>query len=270
MEFDIAAATSIGLEPTRTTNQDAYAHGSGRIVSEATSSSFALVAVADGMGGMSGGELASQAAVQSVLNQASALSTRPEALCAADQANEVARWLKNANDEVFQILSERDVRGGCTLVCGCVVDRRLAIAHVGDSRAYLLRGETLTPLTRDHSLVMGLVLQGEIDISELRTHPDRSSVTRSLGERKSLPDFYIDTLSQTRNAPTLEIEDGDLLLLCTDGVWEPVLEQDFVEVAGRAAREPHAMACELVRLSLARGGHDNATIVVLRARDVVI
>src|SRR5205085_5559584 len=139
--------------------------------------------VADGMGGMAAGEIASQAAVEAVSEAAiSELAGSPGACPSAEaQSAMLERWALDAHARVRGALDALKARGGCTLLCACLVDRRLAIAHVGDCRLYLARDEQLELLTRDHSAAMERCLREEIAPDDLRLDPDRSVLTRSLG-----------------------------------------------------------------------------------------
>ena len=153
---------------------------------------WAVLCLADGMGGMESGEVASQTAVGSLLRLAAA---NVHVVRDSEQRySELKRWISVANEEVCSALDRRHARGGTTIVCGFLWEGELISAHVGDSRLYLVRGGKAETLTRDHSLAMGLVVQGEISLDEIRHHPDRNRVTRSLGERIPLPEYYADTL----------------------------------------------------------------------------
>jgi protein phosphatase len=263
VRYSLAAATDIGLEPERTTNQDAYVYLTGQLESEEGAQSWAALAVCDGMGGMEAGEVASAAAVKALAAQAAALATR-RGLAGGEQVELVKGWMQAANEAACAALDRRDAQGGATLVGAAVLGRRLAIAHVGDCRLYRLRGETIEPLTRDHSLVMALALQGEIAMDAIRHHPDRSTVTRSLGDRHPLPDHQIDTLEPATGNPVLELEPGDLLLFCSDGLWEPVVEAEMIAAIGAHGPDLVAAAEALVDLALQRGGPDNVTVLLFR------
>ena len=180
------------------------------------------------MGGMEAGEVASGAVVKSFEAKAQAgFSARslhsPEA-----HVSEVKKWVHEANERVLSALEKRRAKGGSTVVCACLVGNRLAISHVGDCRLYLIRAGETRLLTRDHSLAMALAMQGEIPLEEVRKHPERSRVTRSLGEKRPMPDYLVDTLEQVTGKPTMELEAGDTLLLCSDGVWEPLSDEELV------------------------------------------
>ena len=150
------------------------------------------------------------------------------------QVSAVKKWAHEANEGVISALEKRKAKGGSTMVCACLVGNRLAISHVGDCRLYLIRAGEIQLLTRDHSLAMALALQGEIRLDEIRTHPERSRVTRSLGERRPMPDYLVDTLEQVTGKLTMELEAGDTLLLCSDGVWEPLSDEELVSLRGKS------------------------------------
>lgn len=262
--YSITAATTIGLEPTRTTNQDAYGYLTGQFECDAGPQSWAVACVADGMGGMEAGEVASEVAVRTVLQEAAVTLGTGAVVSAEDQVQMVRQWLHNANQKVCGALEARKARGGATAVCALLLNRRLAIAHVGDCRLYRLRAGQAELLTRDHSLVMAMVLQGEIDMEEVRTHPDRSKVTRSLGDREPLPDYFVDSLQQATGSSTVELLPDDLMVLCSDGVWEPVLESDLVAAVTEHGPNLRATAQAILSVALQRGGPDNATVLLLR------
>ena len=255
--------TTIGLEPSRRTNQDAYGWVTGRRRDDGGSCTWTVACVADGMGGMEAGEVASSAAVRSVLSLANgAFATCPEP-SPEEQIRWVKEWAAAANTAVCDELSTRRANGGTTLTCVCLVEDRLTMAHIGDSRLYLVRDGDVRVLSRDHSLAMALVMQGEIGEADVRTHPDRSKVTRSLGDRDPLPAYYIEGLDTLGDGPMMAIHHGDTLLLCSDGLWEPVLEADIARTLLEQP-EPGTAAGQLLTLALQEGGSDNATVLMLR------
>jgi PPM family protein phosphatase len=264
VRYECVSAATIGLEPTRAVNQDAYGFSCVQSETEDGTRAWAVATVADGMGGMAAGELASAAAVKTMLTEATAALASSPSLSAEEQAQMTVEWVRRANDKVCDAMEAKQARGGCTLVCAFLIEKRLTIAHVGDCRIYHVRDGSIQTLTRDHSVVMGLVLQGQLDISELRNHPDRSNVTRSLGERKNLPDCYVDTLAQTTGQNSMELQAGDTLLLCSDGLWEPIIEQTVLEVLAETAPSLKAAADKLLSLVLQKGAPDNATVSLLR------
>jgi protein phosphatase len=262
--YECALATSIGLEPTRTVNQDAYGWLSMDSDSEEVSRKWVVAAVADGMGGMAAGERASQVAIDSLLAMAMSALSPASNSSVADQAQFTADLVRTANDRVCDAMEAKQVRGGCTLACALVIGRRLSVAHVGDCRIYLVRNSAIEMLTRDHSVAMSMVLQGQLEMKDLRTYPDRSNVTRSLGERRKPPDYYVDTLKQTKGDQYLELQPGDTLMICSDGLWEPVTEDAAIQVLTESGQNLSAAADRLVNLALQHGAPDNATVALLR------
>ena len=128
----------------------------------------------------------------------------------------------------------------------------MSIAHVGDSRVYLLHGGTLVRITHDHSYVEELVDAGEITADEARIHPSRSIITRALG---SDPDMYADHF-------TLDVSTGDRIVVCSDGLSSMVSDKDIEELAVSSVT-PQAAADTLVSAALTNGGHDNVTVIVI-------
>lgn len=270
VSYSLSAATTIGLETTRTTNQDAYGYLSGKVASEEGEQTWTVTCVADGMGGMAAGEIASEVAVKAILVEAATAFTQRRQISPEDQAQWVKDWVHEANRKVCAAMEARRVRGGCTLICACLVDRYLTIAHVGDSRLYQLHNNQLTLLTRDHSLAMAFVLQGQIQPEEIRNHSDRNKVTRSLGDRQPMPNYFIDTLEQTTGKTAMELQAGDVLLLCSDGLWEPVLEAQMHQVLCNQASDLNAATKALLKIALQQGAPDNATVLLLRLDEMTV
>ena len=205
-----------------------------------------LFAVADGMGGHRGGEVASHLALDTV----EAMHLRGEGTL-ADQVRE-------ANRAVFQRSGEdRKVAGmGTTLTAALVDGDGLHLAHVGDSRAYLLRGGSLRQLTDDHTLVNRMVKAGEITRAEAEVHPHRNVVTRALGTEPEIP---VDEQS-------VALLEGDRILLCSDGLTGMVTE-DQIQAILETTDEPQQAADRLIRAANRAGGIDNITAVVLDVRE---
>jgi PPM family protein phosphatase len=205
-----------------------------------------LYAVADGMGGHRGGEVASHLALETV-----------EALF-KEGRGDLVEQVKEANRAVFDRgTSDRSVSGmGTTLTAALVDGDGVRLAHVGDSRAYLLRAGSMRMLTEDHTLVNRMVASGEISRSEAEVHPHRSVLTRSIGTER---DVDVDESS-------LALIDGDRLLLCSDGLTAMVTE-DQIKAILENVDDPQQAAERLVRAANRAGGVDNITVVVLDARE---
>ena len=202
-----------------------------------------LFAVADGLGGHQAGEVASSLAIDTLLENAPRTG----------DAKALGRAVRRANAAVIEAAAAgRGKSGmGTTLTAVMVEGTRLSVAHVGDSRAYLLHLGTLQQLTDDHSLVADLVRQGRITAEESRVHTNRSVITRALG---SDPDMMADAFEA-------EAAIGDRLLLATDGLTSMVAD-DEIEAVLATAPTPDAAVNELIDRALSAGGQDNITVVV--------
>lgn len=211
-----------------------------------------IFAVADGMGGHAAGEVASEAALQP-LREIDGTSYRDP--LAATEA--LARAVSQANDVVLdKAAADPELRGmGTTLTTVMVRGSRLHLAHVGDSRAYLLRGGILQLLTEDHTLVNQLVKEGRLTEEQAATHPQRSVITRAIGVEAGV---QVDTMTDP-----LELAPGDQVLLCSDGLTGPVSESLIAEIL--AHEKDGDVACRrLIDAANAGGGPDNITCVLLR------
>ena len=205
-----------------------------------------LFVVADGMGGHAAGEVASEIAVNTIQELA------PDH---AD-AEALGHAVEEANRDIINAALAGEGREGMgTTVTAAILERdKLVIAQVGDSRAYLLHNGELTQLTRDHSLMANMIEAGQITPEEARFHPNRSVITRALGnDPDTLPDLY-----------EINVEDGDRLLLCSDGLYS-MLEDDEIAAVMRRVSDPQRCASTLVNGAIAAGGHDNITIIVADA-----
>ncbi|HSL11233.1 MAG TPA: Stp1/IreP family PP2C-type Ser/Thr phosphatase, partial [Actinomycetota bacterium] len=202
-----------------------------------------LYAVADGMGGHRGGEVASQLALETV-----------ERMFRAGRGT-LEEQIREANRAVFARSSEdRSVAGmGTTLTAALVSDAGVHLAHVGDSRAYLLRAGAFRQLTQDHTLVHRMLDAGEISEAEAEVHPHRNVLTRVVGTE---PDVRVDE----RDVGLLE---GDRLLLCSDGLTNMVTEDQIQAILEATPTNPQEAADRLVRAANRAGGVDNITVLVL-------
>jgi len=208
-----------------------------------------LFAVADGMGGHRGGNVASQMALEAM---------RPFDGSDADGASALVQDIRTANETVLaRGEADRDLRGmGTTITAVLVQGERATIAHVGDSRAYRLRDGALEQLTVDHTLVHQLVEDGRITADQAGRHPQRSVLTRAIGVE---PSVDVDE-------STIELRPGDRLLLCTDGLTGMLPDEAIREVLAAEADPQHA-SDRLVEAANAAGGDDNITVVVLDVLD---
>ncbi len=207
-----------------------------------------LFAVCDGMGGHAAGEVASSIAVETIAKMSPG---------SADAAG-LAAAVEAANAAIIEAASNGVGRPGmgCTATVAYIEGNVIAIAHVGDSRAYLMHDGVLTRITRDHSYVEELVDAGEITADEARVHPNRSVITRALG---SDPSMYADHFQ-------LNIEEGDRLILCSDGLSSMIPDSEIENISTKSST---AQMCtdNLVDAALAAGGADNVSVVVVDVVD---
>jgi protein phosphatase len=212
-----------------------------------------LFAVADGMGGHAAGEIASNIAIE-------ALSETLEGTAwdGRTGTQHVASALEHAffegNRRICESVVERgEWRGmGTTIVAMIALDDRAVIGHVGDSRAYLLRGGALRRLTQDHSRVSEQVRMGLMTDEEAHRHPMRNIVTRALGNRPALD---VD-ISEAEARP------DDVFLLCSDGLNSMLTDSEIHRSLTRHGRDPEGACRELVALANSKGGEDNITVIV--------
>ena len=209
-----------------------------------------LFVVADGMGGAQAGEVASRLAAETFSAGLPDGGTSEQRLEAR---------VREANQRIHDVSREdRALNGmGTTLTAAYLDGDELTLAHVGDSRAYLLRDGELTRLTRDHTLVEELVRRGELTEEEAAEHPQRSIITRALGPE---PDIDIDLHTHRAQA-------GDVLLLCSDGLTGMIGEDEVQELLAAAASLRDAGRA-LVDAANAAGGRDNITVVLFRLEEV--
>lgn len=207
-----------------------------------------VFAVCDGVGGHAAGEVASAIAVRTISQLA------PDT---ADDAR-LGAAVEEANSAIISAAQSGQGRDGmgCTASAVVIDGSRMAVAHVGDSRVYLLSGGILVRITHDHSYVEELVDAGEITADEARVHPSRSIITRALG---SDPDMYADHF-------TLDVHAGDRIIICSDGLSSMVPDAKIESVAISCAT-PQAAADTLVSAALEGGGHDNVTVIVVDVED---
>ena len=209
-----------------------------------------LAAVADGMGGEEQGEKASLMAVRA-LKPCSFGEISSQAAAAVDEANrEICEEIENQGGR----------RMGSTLVSLYMDEGKAVCCNVGDSRAYLLREGKLSQLSVDHNKAGRMVELGVLTPEQAARHPSRHELTQHLGI------FADEMVIEPAVSQTVELEDGDLFLLCSDGLTDMVSMEDLKAVLSGGV-SPQEMAKELVRLALAGGGRDNVTVIVLQIRE---
>jgi PPM family protein phosphatase len=249
-------------------------------VAEPPHDDMALLVVADGMGGYKAGDEASRIAVATVRAELEPLlvpSTAqptvrlgtptdgegerttvflPETAATEHYHGYLAAAVRKANEAIVAYGQDhRESRGlGSTITMVITARGRAYFANVGDSRSYIFRDGELRAITRDHSLVARLVEAGQLDPDDVYTHPKRNLIYRSLGTERD--DLEVDLFEEA-------LQPGDLLLLCSDGLWEKVRSPETVQIL--AATPDLREACSrLTDLANANGGEDNITLVLAR------
>jgi serine/threonine protein phosphatase PrpC len=237
-----AERTDVGRR--RDENQDAVAHADFEPCS--------LFVVCDGMGGHAGGSTASRLAADTIL--ATFATADPD----LPHRERLERAILAANKAVFQAArSDRALKGMGTTAVTLLLDPdegTARIAHVGDSRAYLARDGQLRRLTRDHTMVQQMVDDGLLTHQQAAGHPHGNVISRSLGGGRTVDVEHVE--------PPLELQAGDLFLLCTDGLTGPVPEPEIAEILW--GNKPKAAAAALVARANAAGGEDNVSVQVIR------
>ncbi|MGB0383759.1 MAG: Stp1/IreP family PP2C-type Ser/Thr phosphatase [Ardenticatenaceae bacterium] len=219
-----------------------------------------LFLVADGMGGAAGGQEASQIAASTTIKEyyaSASPSVIPTELRGAwsdpDIKHRLEHSIQAANVQIYKRGHEEpDVWGmGTTIVAAVIQGNQLVVANVGDSRAYLFRKGQLKQLTTDHTLVQGLLDVGLISAEEASRHPRRNVLSRNLGSEQTVhPDVQTHTLQQ-----------GDVILLCSDGLWGVLKEQEISSVL--QGQQGHQAAHTLIEMANEHGGPDNISVIVL-------
>ncbi len=224
--------------------------------------SFTGLILADGMGGAAAGEFASMMAVKTIkLKVLDAMFNHPfEEFLASDFRGFLSQGYSEANKTVYdKSVSDPEMQGmGCTLVTVLIAREMMTVAHVGDSRCYLLREGKFRPLTRDHSLVQELLDQGKINAEQAKKHPNKNVITKAIGVAPAVePD-----------AIRLPIFSGDVLLLCSDGLSGFAEETSIIKILTEQTSDPRPdlkkVAQTLIELANFNGGGDNISVCLYK------
>jgi serine/threonine protein phosphatase PrpC len=255
--LQVGSALDPGLERKQRPNEDTLFISHGVMPSTSAFNSpkpFVLLTVADGMGGQGHGQEASQLAVQSLVEYVSG------SLCSRRITSEallplLIEGVKSANRVVHQRNQEQRTEMGTTMTAALVVDTTAYVAHVGDSRLYLYHpAKGLSQITQDHSMVAALVAAGVNKPDDIYTHPMRNLIYRFLGEKSTVE---VDT-------STVPLAPGDILLLCSDGLWEMVRDRQIAAILTAPVTDSLRKARALVQAALAGGGADNVSVIVVQ------
>ena len=249
VSIDFAELSDSGLDPAKKVNEDASLY--------AETAHGHLAVVCDGMGGHEGGREASHMAVAKIaegIRDAPTVTPPAEVLRASIQA--AARDVHELGRQI-----PLEARPGTTCVAVLVYDGKAQIAHVGDSRLYLVRGGKLYRLTRDHSMVQQMLDAGALSEVQALAHPDANRITRALG---MFPTVEV----EIRPAP-LALAAGDVLILCSDGLSDMLDEPDLLSAVRETIGSGPELVCQrLVDAANAKGGADNITVQVLIVSEV--
>ena len=225
---------------------------------------YGLYLIADGMGGHHAGEIASAKVSEiipsTILENIKTSATEPMF------SQLVLGALERANTIIYNMAQNNPALSGMgtTATLGLRVDNQLYIGHVGDSRAYLLRGEEIVQLTRDHSLVASLIETGMITREEAKSHPERNKIYRCLG---NTPNVSIDTYREIGNADSLTLQIGDSLVFCTDGLTNYVSDKEVLITVNDSNSASHACQ-QLIFIANQRGGGDNISTIVVKSDSI--
>jgi serine/threonine protein phosphatase PrpC len=219
---------------------------------------FVLLAVADGMGGPGHGQEASQLAIQSLVEYVSH-SLHVEQTPHEGWLSLLEAGVQYANQAVYERNRQQNTVMGTTMTVALVSETTAYVAHVGDSRLYLYHEPArLVQITHDHSIVAILVEEGLIAPDDIYTHPRRNQIYRSLGDEARVE---VDT-------SVVPLAAGDTLLLCSDGLWEMVRDQQIAAILAAPLSSPSQTAHALIKAALGGGGEDNISAIVARVSNV--
>lgn len=250
VQWEVAAYSTTGLAHHRLQNEDSYAIR--QAILQPNTQPLTIAAIADGMGGLSQGEVASQLAAQTISN------------AAIPTPVDIQAWIESAFQRANTQIMEQVNNGGTTLSCIAAIGRQLAIGHIGDSRIYLLRNQLICQLSIDHSLPAMLLASGEIDTEQLDHHPDRSVLTKCLGSKRMLQPEDVQSL-RSFGEETLTLENNDILLLCSDGVWDLISPDELATLFSEHS-SLQASIDQAIQFVLERDALDNATLIALKCR----
>jgi len=245
-DFDVAKLTDVGrARPHNEDYVDYYIPPDPRQLAR----KGAIYLVADGMGGHQAGEVASRGVVELVIGQYYSDTTH-------DVGTSLVRAFRLANQQIHEQAQSDPAKGGMgsTLVAAVILGRKVYVANVGDSRAYLINARGTTQITEDHSWVEEQVRAKLLTPEQARRHPQRNLVTRALGSK---PDVQVDLFEGELNA-------GDILLLCTDGLTGRAEDHEIADIMQQ--HPPQEAVRLLVALANERGGNDNISVLIVKAQ----
>lgn len=242
--MDYSAFSDIGK--VRSSNQDSYKYGEFE-------DGTVWVVVCDGMGGVSGGKVASEMCVDTVSKHI--LKGYRHGMSSSSAKNLLESAVSTSNIEIFDTAKEDSSLSGMgtTVIASLVFENFAVISHAGDSRAYILKDGEINQITKDHSVVQYLIDMGKISKEEAKTHPDRNVITRAVG---------VDSEIRTETDIT-DFEPGNMLLFCTDGLTGCVSDDEIFNISKECA-DCNSVSKSLVNTANEHGGKDNITVMCVK------
>lgn len=253
--LNAATGTHPGISRKHKPNEDSLFSLHGSQTWKDGMQAFGLFVIADGMGGHAYGQEASLLATRITSNTVVPMLLGNAELGHNALFDLLRESVRRANDVIYHHNQQQQANMGTTLLTALLVGSTAYIVNVGDSRAYLYRKDTLTQVTRDHSITSRLVEANMITQAEVYTHPKRNQLYRNIGDK---PTVEVDLF-------TVPLLYGDKLLLCSDGLWEMVQEPDIQHIMGMASDEPSRTVDALIQAALKGGGRDNVSAIVVLA-----
>jgi serine/threonine protein phosphatase PrpC len=255
VDFLVGRRTDVGME--RTLNEDSLMTIEANRTTQSNSQTVGIFAIADGMGGHAAGEIASSTIVNALTQKAAVdiFASSPKPLTTEGRCKWLSEAIELANQTVFDMRKSAGTDMGSTLVAALIDTERACIAHVGDSRAYLINDQGIQQITTDHSLVERLIATHQITREEARHHPQRNVIYRTIGDK---PKVEVDT-----SIHPLAI--GDRFLLCSDGL-SGMVEDAVIRRIVMESPSPQAACDALIDAANAAGGEDNISVVIIQIR----
>jgi serine/threonine protein phosphatase PrpC len=254
--LDIGTGLDAGIKRRGSPNEDSLLAVESITSSVTAPYPSGLFIIADGMGGHGNGQEASQLAIRAM--RESILMTLQLGIEDEALPELLSEAVQSANRSIYKRNQQRHADMGTTTTAALLWGTTAYIANVGDSRTYIYREvDGLTQVTQDHSTVARLVKRGAISVGDVYTHPKRNEIYRSLGNH---PTVEVDTF-------TVTVQPGDILLLCSDGLWEMVRDAEIEEILRSSASFCSQLCAMLVQAALNRGGKDNISVIAVGVRE---
>jgi len=253
LSLAVGTRSDPGIKRKHKPNEDSLFAIQGARTHNSQPQQFALFVVADGMGGHANGQDASRLAIQTMIDFMLPRVTANELMDDEAFLKLMGNGVQHANQAVHARNLEERADMGTTMTTALVAGSTAYVANVGDSRTYFYReGQGLSKVTHDHSVVASLVEAGIIQPDDIYTHPKRNQIYRSLGEK---PVVEVDTFK-------VDLQAGDKLLLCTDGLWDMTRDPVIQQIMSKAVSDPNRTSQDLIRTALEGGGEDNVSVIV--------